>query len=104
MYSLDFDESECNLICSVLEKLIESVRNTINHSNSTEGEILNFALAYADVINDLYSVVNQRDSFTASEINIICKALKQFPEIDKNAASLLNSIADYCKDFDIELL
>nr|WP_319488944.1 hypothetical protein [uncultured Caproiciproducens sp.] len=103
MHSLDFDESECNLICFALGKLNENVRNTIKNSGNTENELVRFASAYSDIINDLYLIFNQRDSFTASEIKIIYKALKQFPESDKNAIALQNSIADYCKDFEIEL-
>ncbi|GEM_PF-5756411 len=103
MHSLDFDESECNLIDSALKNLNESVKNTVDHSESTDSELVRFTLAYSDVINDLCLSVNERDSFTASEIKMIYSALEQLPKAKKGVASLRDSIADYCKDFKIEL-
>ena len=105
MHSLDFDESECNLISSALERLIENVNHTISDLGNAEDELSHYALAYSDVLNDLNWVVshNQRDSYTNSEVKMIYKALKQLSATNKDAASLLNSIIDYCKDFEIEL-
>jgi hypothetical protein len=104
MHSLDFDESECNLICSSIEKLNESVIDTVDHCENKESELAQFALNYSDLIHDLYLEVNRRDSFTSSEIKMIYHALKRIPKPDKNVEYLLNSIADYCEDFKIELL
>lgn len=103
MHSLDFDESECNLIDSALKNLNESVKNTVDHSENTDSELIRFTLAYSDVINDLCLSVNERDSFTASEIKMIYSALEQLPKTKKGVAALRDSIADYCKDFKIEL-
>lgn len=104
MHSLDFDEFECNLISSALQKLSENVMNTINDSEGAKEELLQYAQAYSDVLNDLNWIVthNQRDSYTNSEIKMFYSALKQFPT-NKDVLYLLNSITDYCKDFDIEL-
>ncbi len=103
MHNLDFDESECNLICSALNKLSKSVRSAIGNFGNTESELALFASDYSDMINDLYLIVNQRDSFTASEIKLIYKALRQLSDTNKDVMPLLISILDYCKDFDIEL-
>ena len=104
MHSLDFDEFECNLISSALKRLSENVMNTINDSQGAKEELLQYARAYSNVLNDLNWIIthNQRDSYTNSEIKLFYNALKQFPT-NKDVLSLLNSIADYCKDFDIEL-
>ena len=103
MHNLDFDESECDLICFALKRRNESINNAISIFGNTESELAHFALAYSDVIDDLLLEVNQRDSFTASEIKMIYNALKQLPKTDKNVEYLIASITDYCNDFDIEL-
>jgi len=103
MHNLDFDESECDLVCSALEQLSKNVRDTISNSKNTESELVYFALAYSDLINDLILEVNRRDSFTASEIKMIYNALNQLPKTDNNIKYLIDSITDYCNDFDIEL-
>jgi len=104
MHNLDFDELECSLISSALKKLSENVISAINDSENEKKELLHYAQAYSNVLNDLNWIVthNQRDSYTNSEIKMFYNALTQFPT-NKDVVSLLNSITDYCKDFDVEL-